>query len=85
MTNLEKLQEAKNGEEFVNMYEYFNGGCMQGTHEIWKNRCLSEEYRGNCRKCRIDFWNSEFKESELPIYLQKNVILNDRKEGESDD
>lgn len=66
MTNLEKLQEAKNGEEFVNMYEYFNGGCIQSTSEIWKRHCLSEEYRGKngCRKCRIDFWNSEFKEAD---------------------
>lgn len=67
MTNLEKLQEAKSGQEFVNMYEHFGGGCRQINDEIWQKYCLSEEYRGEngCRKCRIDFWDSEFKESDV--------------------
>ena len=68
MTNFGVLMSCSSPEQFLRMYEQeFGSGCMQNIgkyRDVWKKHCLQPEYRGKngCKRCKIEFWNSEYAE-----------------------
>ena len=66
MTNLEFIKTLKTGVELNNFLHHVHYGCTQygsKANEVYKSRCLSDEYRGEngCRKCQEEFWEKEFE------------------------
>ena len=69
MTNFELLRSCETPDQFFRVYEHFGCGCMQRMKgvdgkEIYKNHCLSPEYRGadGCERCKLEFWKAEYIE-----------------------
>ena len=67
MTNLEFIKTINSGVEIYNFLKQVHYVCIQSMakageeKEVWKNHCLSPEYRGEsgCKKCMVEFWGKE--------------------------
>jgi hypothetical protein len=70
MTYLE-LAKKCDAASLVKLLDNTHYGCRQAMgktreeqNEIWRKLCRSSEYRDEdgCRRCRIDFWDSEVQD-----------------------